>query len=57
MRPKDFFADVWDKIDLLEKKRLMSQVKKKYGNNHSEKKLERLRAQEYQDSINASFGS
>lgn len=55
MKRKDFFANVWDKIDLSEKKRLMSQVRKKHGNNHSEEELFTLLWQEYQDSINQSL--
>ncbi len=55
LRRIDFFADVWDKLDLSEKKRLMSQVRKKHGNNFSDKELLTLLRQEYQNSINQSL--
>ena len=55
MKRRDFFADFWDKIDLSEKKRLMSQVRKKYGNNYSEKKLYTLLEQEYRNPLNQSI--
>lgn len=54
MKRIDFFVDVWDKIDLSEKKRLMSQVRRKYGNNYSDAELQTLIAQEYQNSVNKS---
>ena len=52
MKRANFFTDVWDKIDLAEKKRLMSQVRKKHGNNYSDRQLYTLLAQEYQNSLN-----
>jgi hypothetical protein len=57
MKRRNFFADVWDKVDLSEKKRLMSQVRKNHGNNYSEKQLYSLLEQEYQNSISPSCGS
>jgi len=50
MKASVFFADIWDRINLSDKKRLMGQVRMKYGNNYSQDDLYKLLAQEYQDS-------
>jgi hypothetical protein len=44
MKASVFFADIWDRINLSDKKRLMGQVRMKYGNNYSQDDLYKLLA-------------